>query len=156
MLRLSDEDHVKVSAAIAMAERQTDGEIVAVATDLSDSYHDVALHWAIAVLILVLAWAAWRPTALTWWYDLLFGGWSPEPTMSELLTFVMVLAVLKFTVVLLILRYTRPSRGGSAAGPSPSSRRLRSGAPSAAPASSSISQWVSGARRSSATRPSPR
>ena len=105
MLRLSDEDHVKVSAAIARAERQTDGEIVAVATDLSDYYHDVALHWAIAVLILVLAWAAWRPTALTWWYDLLLGGWSPEPTMSELLTFVMVLAVLKFTVVLLILRY---------------------------------------------------
>ena len=51
------------------------GEIVAVATPISDPYHDVALHWALVPLFAVLAWAAWRPTALTWWYDFLFGGW---------------------------------------------------------------------------------
>ena len=35
----------------------------------------------------------------------LLGGWRPEPTLSELLTFLMVFAVLKFTVVLLILKW---------------------------------------------------
>ena len=55
-------------------------------------------------LILVLAWAAWRPDWLQWWYARLLGGWHAEPTLGELLTFLMVLAVLKFTAVLLILK----------------------------------------------------
>ena len=105
MLQLTDEDHEKVSAAIAAAEAHTNGEIVAVATPISDAYHDVALHWALIPLFAVLAWAAWRPTALTWWYDLLFGGWNSDPTMSQLLTLLMFFAALKFTVALLILKY---------------------------------------------------
>jgi putative membrane protein len=103
--RLSEADHDKVSAAIAAAEARSDGEIVAVATPISDPYHDVALHWAVAALILVLAWAAWRPDWLSWWYDMLTGGWHAEPTLGELLTFLMILAVLKFTTVLLILKW---------------------------------------------------
>ena len=105
VMRLSEADHAKVSAAIAAAEGTSNGEIVAVATPISDPYHDVALHWAVAVLILVLAWAAWRPDWLQWWYSLFFGGWSADPTLGELLTFLMVLAVLKFTAVLLILKW---------------------------------------------------
>ena len=105
MLQLTDEDHEKVSAAIAAAEAHTNGEIVAVATPISDAYHDVALHWALIPLFAVLAWAAWRPTALTWWYDFLFGGWNSDPTMSQLLTLLMFFAALKFTVALLILKY---------------------------------------------------
>ena len=57
-MRLTEEDHAKVSAAIAAAEAQSDGEIIAAVTDTSDSYHDVALHWAVLVLLAVLAWAA--------------------------------------------------------------------------------------------------
>ena len=109
MLRLSDEDHDKLSTAIAAAEAHTNGEILAVATEVSDPYHDVALHWAMIPLFAVLAWAAWRPTALAWWYVLLVGGWSSEPTMSQLLTLLMVLAALKFTVALFILKW-RPLR----------------------------------------------
>jgi putative membrane protein len=104
--QLPDADHQKVSAAIAVAEGQSNGEIVAVATPSSDAYHDVALHWAAAAMILVLAWAAWRPDWLESWYVTLTGGWHPEPTIGELLTFLMILAVLKFTAVLLILKYT--------------------------------------------------
>lgn len=103
--RLSKADHAKVSAAIAAAESKSEGEIVAVATELSDSYHDAALHWAVLVLIAVLAWAAACPSCLQWWFDALAGGWRPEPSLRELLTFLMVLAVLKFTAVLLILKY---------------------------------------------------
>jgi putative membrane protein len=105
VMQLSEADHEKVSAAIAAAEAKSNGEVVAVATPLSDSYHDVALHWALVPLFAVLAWAAWRPTALAWWYDLLTGGWQPEPTIGQLLTLLMIFAALKFTVALLILKW---------------------------------------------------
>jgi putative membrane protein len=104
-MQLSDADRQKISAAIAAAEGNSAGEIVAVATPISDAYHDVALHWALVPLFAVLAWAAWRPTALVWWYDFLFGGWSPDPTLSQLLTLLMFFAALKFTVALLILKW---------------------------------------------------
>jgi putative membrane protein len=105
VMTLTDADRQKVSAAITAAEANSSGEIVTVATPISDAYHDVALHWALVPLFAVLAWAAWRPTALTWWYDFLFGGWSPDPTQSELLTLLMFFAALKFTVALLILKW---------------------------------------------------
>lgn len=104
-MNLTDADREKVSAAIAAAEAGTNGEIVAVATPISDPYHDVALHWALVPLFAVLAWAAWRPTALAWWYDFLFGGWQPEPTMGQLLTLLLFFAALKFTVALLLLKW---------------------------------------------------
>jgi putative membrane protein len=105
VIQFTDADREKVSAAIEAAEAQTSGEIVTVTTPISDAYHDVALHWALVPLFAVLAWAAWRPTALVWWYDHLFGGWSPDPTLSELLTLLMFFAALKFTVALLILKW---------------------------------------------------
>src|SRR4029079_15296373 len=74
-VRLSDEDREKVSKAIAPAEANSNGEIVAVATPISDPYHDVALHWAVAAMILVLAWAAWRPDWLQGWYATLTPSW---------------------------------------------------------------------------------
>ena len=103
--RLSEADHQKVSAAVTAAEGGSSGEIVVVATPISDPYHDVALHWALVPLFAVLAWAAWRPTALTWWYGFLFGGWRPDPTLSQLLTLLMLFAAVKFTVALLILKW---------------------------------------------------
>nr|WP_283937687.1 hypothetical protein [Sphingomonas hankyongi] len=102
---MSDADHDKVSTAIAAAEANSDGEIVAVTTPISDPYHDVALHWALIPLFAVLAWAAWRPTALVWWYDFFLGGWQPDPPLGQLLTLLLVFAALKFTVALLILRW---------------------------------------------------
>jgi putative membrane protein len=105
VIELTEADQEKVSKAIAAAEAKSDGEIVAVATPISDAYHDVALHWALIPLFAVLAWAAWRPTALTWWYDFLFGGWQPDPTLSQMLTLLMFFAALKFTVALLILKW---------------------------------------------------
>ena len=109
VMQLSEADHDKVSAAIAAAEARSNGEIVAVATPISDSYHDSALHWAVAAMILVLAWAAWQPQWLSWWYGQLLGPWHADPTLGQLLTFLMVLAVLKFTAVLLLLGW-RPLR----------------------------------------------
>ena len=103
--QLTESDREKVSAAIAAAEADSNGEIVAVATPISDPYHDVGLHWALIPLFAVLAWAAWRPSALIWWYNFLFGGWQPDPTLSQLLTLLMIFAALKFTVALLIMKW---------------------------------------------------
>jgi putative membrane protein len=105
MLTWSEADQQKVSAAIAAAEGKSAGEIVAVATPISDPYHDVALHWALVPLFAVLAGAAWCPSGLTRIYHLLLGGWQPDPTLSELLTLVLVLAALAFTIALLVLKW---------------------------------------------------
>ena len=103
--RLSADEHARVSRAIAAAEGSSDGEIVTMVTDLSDSYHDVALHWAVAALIAMLGLAAAFYRCVESWFDRLFGGWGAQNTFGQLLFFVMVLAVLAFTVVLLALRY---------------------------------------------------
>jgi putative membrane protein len=105
VMQMSQADRDKISAAISAAEATSDGELVALTTALSDSYHDVALHWALVPLFAVLAWAAWRPTALEWWYRFLLGGWQPEPSMGELLTLLLFFAALKFTIALLVLRW---------------------------------------------------
>ena len=108
--RMTEADHDRVSAAIAAAEGTTAGEIVAVVTETSDPYHDVALHWSVLALIAVLAWAAAWPSALRWsWDTLIGGGWGAEPSVRQLLTFLMILAVFKFTAVLMVLKY-RPLR----------------------------------------------
>ena len=109
MLKLSVEDHDRVTAAIAAAEEKSDGEIIAITADQSDAYHDVGLHYAVLVLFLVLAWAATCPSCLRWWFEFFMGGWRPEPTLRELLTFLLFLALLKFLAVLFILKW-RPLR----------------------------------------------
>ena len=65
----------KVSAAIAAAEANSDGEIVAIASDQSDAYHDVGLHYAVLAAFAVLALFAAAPGLLMWWHDL-FVGWA--------------------------------------------------------------------------------
>lgn len=104
MQKLSVEDHALVSAAIAAAEAKSDGEIVAIATERSDSYHDVGLQWAILVLFTVIAFFATVPQYLTWWYDWL-NGWATEPSTRNLLTLLLLFALAKFLVVLFLLKW---------------------------------------------------
>ncbi|MGH6706366.1 MAG: TPM domain-containing protein [Sphingomicrobium sp.] len=108
MLSLSAEDHAKVSAAIAAAEATSDGEIIAITADQSDAYHDVGLHYAVLVLFLVLAFFAIWPQQLAFWWTRLMG-WTAEPSMRQLLTLLLGIALLKFLVVLFILKW-RPLR----------------------------------------------
>ena len=108
MLRLSADDHAKVSAAIAAAEGQSDGEIVAICADQSDAYHDVGLHYAALVLFLVLAFFATWPNQLVEWHDRI-QGWSAEPGHRELLTLLLFFALLKFLAALFVLKW-RPLR----------------------------------------------
>jgi len=104
MLKLSADDHARVSEAIAAAEAKSDGEIIAIAADRSDSYHDVGLHYAVLVLFLVLAFfAAWPNQLELWWTRLM--GWTADPTQRELLTLLLGFALLKFLAVLFILKW---------------------------------------------------
>ncbi len=105
MLQLTPEAHIKVGAAVAAAEARSNGEIVTIATGLSDRYHDVALHWAVAALIGTLAFFAAVPACLTCIAQWALGGWSPEPSPRELLTVLLVVATALFTIALLALRY---------------------------------------------------
>jgi putative membrane protein len=101
---LTIDDHARVSAAIAAAEAVSDGEIIAISADRSDSYHDVGLHYAILVLFLVLAiFAAWPGQLESWWSRIM--GWAAEPSLRELLTLLLGIALLKFLVVLFIMRW---------------------------------------------------
>ena len=106
--KLSDDDHAKVSAAIAAAEARCNGEIIAIAADQSDAYHDVGLHYAVLALFLVLAFfAAWPHQLEIWWTRL--EGWSVESSLRELLTLLLGMALLKFLAVLFIMKW-RPLR----------------------------------------------
>jgi putative membrane protein len=102
--RLDAGDHAKVTAAIAAAEAKSDGEIIAIAADRSDAYHDVGLHYAVLVLFLVLAYFAIWPHQLEYWWTRLMG-WTAEPTQRELLTLLLGLALAKFLAVLFILKW---------------------------------------------------
>ena len=108
MRSLNEQDHALVSAAIAAAEANSDGEIVAIASDQSDAYHDVGLHYAALVAFASLALFAAVPGLLMWWHDL-FVGWSAEPSLREMLTWALMLSLAKFLFVLFLLKW-RPLR----------------------------------------------
>ena len=108
MLKLTADDHSRVSAAIAAAEAKSDGEIIAIAADQSDAYHDVGLHYAVLVLFLVLAFFAIWPHQLELWWTRLMG-WTADPSMRQLLTLLLFFALLKFLAVLFLLKW-RPLR----------------------------------------------
>ena len=104
MTPMNEADHAKVSAAIAAAEGGTDGEVIAIITERSDSYHDVGLHYAVAVLFLLLAsFAAWPGMLEDWWTRLF--GWTAPPEMQQLLLILLGFALLKFLIVLFVMRY---------------------------------------------------
>ena len=104
VMALDAADHGKVSAAIAAAEASSDGEILAIATDCSDAYHDVGLHYAVLALFVLLAAAAAWPASLDWSWTLLMG-WSTPPTQRELLTLLLGIGLLTFLVVLFVMKW---------------------------------------------------
>lgn len=104
MLKLTAEDHAKVSAAIAAAEAKSAGEIIAVTTDLSDRYHDVGLHYAVLVMFAALAVFAAVPACLVWWYERLLP-WAGEPSLQQILTWALFVALAKFLAALFIMKW---------------------------------------------------
>lgn len=93
------EQHKLVSEAVAEAERSTDGEIVTIVTERSDPYHDVALHYAVAaMLMLVGAVAVWPELieAKLAWFS---GGWLGETSLHQLFFALLIGEALLFLAV---------------------------------------------------------
>ena len=103
-MNLSPADRARIGVAVTAAELASNGEIVTIAANASDKYHDVALHWALAALLGVLAAAAAYPPWLEALATLVNGDWASAPGMREYLTILLVVATAMFTIVLLVLK----------------------------------------------------
>ncbi len=100
---ISTEDHRRVSEAIASAEQDTSGEILAIVAERSDAYHDVGLHYAVLVAFLALGAVALWPGLLNFWWTMLFG-WE-LPTARGLMTLLFGVVLFKFVATLLIMKW---------------------------------------------------
>ena len=100
-MRLSEQDFDLVTAAVAAAERDSDGEIVTIVAERSDAYHDVGLHYAVLAMLLVPVLGAVVPQGWIDWGIGLFFGWNAELGFRAL----MVLMFVKMTILFLIVRY---------------------------------------------------
>ncbi len=115
-MRLTAEDHAKVSAAVTAAERSSDGEIVTIVAARSDAYSDVAfLYPALAMLVPPLAFAALPMAAI----DAVlspFAGWNSQVGHGIALLALVGMQLLAFLLARLVLgsqsirlALTRPS-----------------------------------------------
>ena len=105
MLNLSAEDHAKVSAAIALAEGRSDGEIIAIAADRSDAYHDVGLHYAVLATFVLLGIFAAAPQCIECIYRLFAGDWALAPSLRAAMSVVLILTLTTFLAVLFLMKW---------------------------------------------------
>ena len=101
MLTFSEDDHARISAAVAAAELNSDGEIVTIVSPKSDSYHDVGLHYAVLAMLLVPVTLGVLPHSWIDWATGLYLGWGEELSRGLLMT----LLFAKLAAVFLIVRY---------------------------------------------------
>ena len=99
MLRMSEADHALVTAAVAKAERESDGEIVTIVAPRSDSYHDVGLHYAVLGMLLIPALIALLPQGFIDWATSLALGWNAELSRGALMALLFVALALVFLIV---------------------------------------------------------
>jgi putative membrane protein len=98
MPRFSEADHKLVTAAVAKAERSSDGEIVTIVAPRSDAYHDVGLHYAVLAMLLVPSVWAVLPQAWIDWILALIFGWNASPSF-RLLMLILVAAQAAFFLI---------------------------------------------------------
>lgn len=101
MLKLSEADHALVTLAVTQAERSSDGEIVTIVANKSDSYHDVGLHYAVLAMLLVPAVLAVLPQSFIDWITGVSLGWNATIGRGALMAFLFV----KLAAVFLIVRF---------------------------------------------------
>ncbi|MDQ0248908.1 putative membrane protein [Sphingomonas kyeonggiensis] len=102
-MRLTDQDRAAVTAAVTAAELTTNGEIVTVVAGRSDPYHDVALHWAVLAMLLVLALLAWQPWPAEWLHSRFIDSWAQVVPARWYLTIALVLMAATFLAVRILL-----------------------------------------------------
>ncbi len=108
-VHFSEADHDRISAAVAAAERESDGEIVTIVAQNSDAYHDAGLHWAVGAVFLALSATAAFPGHARRLIAFLLGEWDHGIEDWRFLTVLLALLILKFLVVRYALAW-RPLR----------------------------------------------
>lgn len=98
-LHFNEADHDRVTAAVAEAEKTTDGEIVTIVTRQSDAYHDAGLNWAIGAVFLALSAAAAFPDYFRGFCTWLLQSWEHDLEDWKLLTILLGVLILKFLIV---------------------------------------------------------
>lgn len=101
VVQLDGTDRARVTRAVTAAEAGTDGEIVTIVAERSDRYRDVALHYGIAAMLLVVALAALDPGWVEAKIALLDRGWAGEPDLHRSYFALMICQ----SIVFLIVRY---------------------------------------------------
>ncbi|HEX8401575.1 MAG TPA: hypothetical protein VF628_07695 [Allosphingosinicella sp.] len=102
-MSFAPEDRARVSAAVTAAERASNGEIVTVLAEKSDSYHDVGLHYAVLAMLLVPALLAALPQRLVDRALGLFAAWDETITRGALMAALFVTLALVFLIVRYLL-----------------------------------------------------
>jgi putative membrane protein len=95
-MRLTPDDHAKVTAAVAAAEQTTAGEIVTVVAGQSDRYSDVPQQAGVLAAVLALAVLAVWPGIAVAIDGLLHDPWGEAPAPGALLTTALVAAIVAF------------------------------------------------------------
>jgi putative membrane protein len=103
--KFSEEDHRLVTEAVARAESLSDGEIVTIVAEKSDSYHDVGLHYAVLAMLLVPAALAALPQRRIDDASALLLGWNAELNRGAAMLGLFVLLALAFLLVRFALAY---------------------------------------------------
>lgn len=105
---LKPDDGELVAKAIRDAETRTDGEISVVVAPESDTYADVALHWALLFALLPLAIFATFPGLLHWVAALLYSPWGTDGAPLRLIvTYLLLKTAGAFIVGWLVFRIPR-------------------------------------------------
>ncbi|VVT08059.1 conserved hypothetical protein [Sphingomonas sp. EC-HK361] len=104
-MRLTQADHDRVTSAVTAAEAHTDGEIVTIVARRSDAYHDVALHWSILAMLLVLALLAAFPAAIEHLHALTGDPWTDHISIRATLTIALVVLAAAFLVARVIFAW---------------------------------------------------
>ena len=123
-MRLTQDDHARVTAAVTAAELTTDGEIVTVVAGSSDDYHDVASHWAVLAMLLALAVLATWPGLAESIHARFTGAWDEVASPSSLYLIALILMSLVFLLVRLLMAW-RPLRLALTPGPTKERRSRR-------------------------------
>jgi putative membrane protein len=105
MAALSEADHDRVTAAVAAAERASDGEIVTIVAPRSDAYHDVGLHYAVLLMLFVPIWFAVVPQGWIDWAVGTFLGWNFELSRGLVMTFMFAKMAGAFLLVWLLFKW---------------------------------------------------
>jgi putative membrane protein len=103
--RFTEEDHRLVTEAVARAESRSDGEIVTIVAEKSDSYHDAGLHYAVLAMLLVPAALAALPQSFIDALATRMLGWNAELSRPVVMIGLFVALILAFLIVRFALAY---------------------------------------------------